>query len=175
MMEPPLGLPRGKVSLVSHDPRWAQLYECAETDLRGRLGAWIVAMAHIGSTAVAGLDAKPILDLMIAVRSLRLPSEVFTELSAGGYERRPEDCVPGRLFFAKGDDSARTHYLSICEAESPFWASHIAFRDRLRADGRLVQEYSRLKRQLTEQFPYDRIAYTNAKEFFIHSVIAGAP
>jgi GrpB-like predicted nucleotidyltransferase (UPF0157 family) len=173
-MEPPLGLPRKKVSVVAHDPRWAVLYQCAEAELRRNLGPSIVAMAHVGSTAVAGLDAKPILDLMIAVRSLRLPAEVFSKLSDIGYEHRSDDSVPGRLFFAKGEESARTHYLSICEADSSFWTSHITFRDRLRADDRLVQEYSRLKRQLAEQFPDDRSAYTKAKDFFIRSVIAGS-
>jgi GrpB-like predicted nucleotidyltransferase (UPF0157 family) len=169
-MEPPLGLPRGKVSVVAHDPRWGELYQCAAADLRRDLGEWVIAMAHIGSTAVAGLDAKPILDLMLAVRSLRLPREVFVKLSDIGYEHRAEDKVPGRLFFAKGDAGARTHYLSICESESAFWASHIAFRDRLRADDRLAREYARLKHQLAERFPDDRSAYGNAKEWFIRSL-----
>jgi GrpB-like predicted nucleotidyltransferase (UPF0157 family) len=173
-MEPPLGLPRGKVSVVPHDPRWGELYQCAEADLRRHLGDWIVAMAHIGSAAVAGLDAKPILDLMLAARSLQLPREVFRKLSDMGYEHRAEDNVPGRLFFAKGDDSARTHYLSICESESAFWTSHIAFRDILRANDRLARQYARLKHQLAEQFPDDRRAYTNAKEFFVRSVIDAA-
>jgi GrpB-like predicted nucleotidyltransferase (UPF0157 family) len=170
-MEPPLGLPRGKVCLVSHHPRWGELYQCAEADLRRCLGTWIVAMEHIGSTAIAGLEAKPILDLMIAMRSLRLPSEVFAKLYDIGYEHRDQDTVPGRLFFAKGAETARTHYLSVCEAESPFWKSHIEFRDKLRADDRLARDYAHLKRQLAEQFPDDRHAYTNAKESFIHSVI----
>jgi len=173
-MEPPLGLPRGKVSVVSHDPRWAELYQCAAADLRRYLGDWIVALAHIGSTAVADLDAKPILDLMLAVKSLQLPREVFRELSDIGYEHRAEDTVPGRLFFAKGDDGARTHYLSICESESAFWMSHIAFRDMLRADDRLARQYAALKHRLAERFPDDRRAYGNAKECFIRSVLDAA-
>jgi GrpB-like predicted nucleotidyltransferase (UPF0157 family) len=148
-MEPPLGLPRGKVSVVSHDPRWGEL---------------------IGSTAVAGLDAKPILDLMLAMRSLQVPRDVFRKLSDIGYEHRAADPVPDRLFFAKGDEGARTHYLSICEFESAFWTSHIDFRDRLRADNRLAREYAALKHELAERFPDDRSAYTNAKECFIRSV-----
>jgi GrpB-like predicted nucleotidyltransferase (UPF0157 family) len=173
-MEPPLGLPRGKVCLVSHDPRWSKLYQYAEADLRRCLGTWVVAMEHIGSTAIAGLEAKPILDLMIAVRSLQLPSEVFTKLYDIGYEHRDQDTVPGRRFFAKGAETARIHYLSVCESESTFWKSHIEFRDKLRADARLARDYAHLKRQLAQQFPDDRHAYANAKESFIHSVIAAA-
>ena len=60
-------------------------------------------------------EAKPILDLMLAVRSLQLPRDVFRKLSDIGYEHRADDTVPGRLFFAKGDEGARTHYLSICD------------------------------------------------------------
>jgi GrpB-like predicted nucleotidyltransferase (UPF0157 family) len=160
--------------VVSHDPRWGELYQSAAADLRRCLGDWIVAIAHIGSTAVAGLDAKPILDLMLAVRSLQLPREVFRKLSDIGYEHRAEDTVPDRLFFAKGDEGARTHYLSICESESAFWTSHIAFRDLLRADDRLARQYATLKHQLAERFPDDRSAYGNAKELFIRSVIDAA-
>jgi GrpB-like predicted nucleotidyltransferase (UPF0157 family) len=169
----PLGLARGKVCVVPHDPRWSALYQSAEADLQACLGAWIVAIEHVGSTAVAGLDAKPILDLMIAVRSLRLPSEVFAQLSNLGYEHRDQDSVPGRLFFVKGPEATRTHYLSICESDSPFWTSHLAFRDKLRADKSLAADYARLKHQLAEQFPDDRGAYTTAKESFIHAVMAG--
>jgi GrpB-like predicted nucleotidyltransferase (UPF0157 family) len=173
-MESTLGLSRGKVSLVSHDARWRELYKCEESDLRRRLGAWIVAVEHIGSTAVPGLDAKPILDLMIAVTSLQLPGAFFSELYDVGYEHRQLDTVPGRLFFAKGSEIARTHNLSVCETESPFWTSHIAFRDRLRSDERLARQYAFLKHQLAAQFPDDRCAYTRGKESFIRSVIAVA-
>jgi GrpB-like predicted nucleotidyltransferase (UPF0157 family) len=90
-----------------------------------------------------------------------------------GYEYRAADPVPGRLFFAKGAHSARTHYLSVCEAGSQFWISRLGFRDALRANPRLAQEYARLKHDLAERFPDDRQAYTSAKQSFICAVSAG--
>jgi GrpB-like predicted nucleotidyltransferase (UPF0157 family) len=171
-MEPVLGLPRNEVRLVKHDPRWAQLYELAAAALRECLGERLRGIEHIGSTAIPGVDAKPILDLMAAVPCLNLPDEVFSDLGNIGYQHRNLDTVPGRLFFAKGPEIARTHHLSVCEVGSPFWSSHLAFRDALRGDEQLAQEYAALKRRLAQQFPYDRLAYTEAKEGFILSVIA---
>jgi GrpB-like predicted nucleotidyltransferase (UPF0157 family) len=171
-MEPVLGLPRDEVRLVKHHPRWAQLYELAAADLRHCLGGRVRGIEHIGSTAIPGIDAKPILDLMAAVPCLKLSDELLSDLGNIGYQHRNLDAVPGRLFFAKGPETARTHNLSVCEVGSPFWISHLAFRDALRGNERLAQEYAALKRRLALQFPHNRLAYTEAKEGFILSVIA---
>lgn len=172
MKEPALGLARGDVRLVGHDPRWAQLYELAAAELKGCLGQQIQAIEHIGSTAVAGLDSKPIIDLMAAVPSLDLSDQIFLALKQIGYEHRFLDTVAGRLFFVKGPENNRTHNLAICEVGSDFWNAHLAFRDALRADQRLAEQYSALKHSLAQQYPHDRVAYTDAKEAFIISVIA---
>lgn len=170
-----LGLPRHDVRLVTHDPRWPALYELAAVELRACLGERIRDIEHIGSTAIPGLEAKPILDLMVAVSGLPLSEDFHGDLHDIGYQYRDLDTVPGRLFFAKGPESARTHYLSVCEVGSPFWISHLAFRDALRSDERLAQEYAALKRRLAQQFPHDRFEYSDAKAQFIRSVIAPHP
>jgi GrpB-like predicted nucleotidyltransferase (UPF0157 family) len=170
-MEPVLGLPRHEVRLVEHDPRWAQLYDLAAADLRHCLGERVRGIEHIGSTAIPGIDAKPILDLIAAVPCVNLSDKEISDLGNIGYQHRNLDTVPGRLFFAKGLETARTHYLSVCEVGSPFWISHLAFRDALRGNERLAQEYAALKRRLAQQFPHNRFAYNDAKQGFILSII----
>jgi len=132
--EPILGVPRTDVRLVPHDPRWAELYRIAADGLRECLASRLSAVEHIGSTAIPGLEAKPIIDIMVGVASLDVPEGFFTDLQTLGYEHRKADTVAGRLFFAKRTERNRTHNLSVCEIESPFWRGRIAFRDALRAD-----------------------------------------
>lgn len=171
-MPPPLGLARKTVQLVAYDDRWPQLFEFELDLLRERLGTEICDVAHIGSTAIPGMDAKPVLDLMIALPSLRVSATIYAALSELGYEHRPLDTVVDRLFFAKGPPERRTHNLSACERDSRFWKVHIQFRDRLRADPSIAQAYVELKRQLARQFPFDRLAYTNGKERFVERIVA---
>ena len=118
------------------------------------------------------LEAKPIIDIMVGVASLNVSDEFITDLQRIGYEHRRSDTIIGRLFFAKGPESNRTHNLSVCETGSPFWVGRVAFREALRANQELAQQYGTLKRLLAQQYPHNRLAYTEAKEPFILSVIA---
>lgn len=169
-----LGVPRSEVRLASHDPRWLDCYTAAETDLKKCLGNRLIAIEHVGSTAVPGLDAKPIIDIMVGVASLDLAPDLMSNLEQLGYEHHPADTVAGRVFFSKGPESGRTHHLSVCEVGSDFWLRQTAFRDALRADSLLRQQYAALKQQLAQRYPRDRIAYTSAKGPFIHTVMANA-
>ena len=171
-MSAPLGLSRKAVRLVAYDERWPQLFEVEVNVLRKNLGTEILDVAHIGSTAIPGLDAKPVLDLMLALPSLRAPASLFTTLCELGHEHRPRDTVADRLFFAKGPAECRTHNLSACERGSRFWRVHIQFRDRLRPDPSAARAYVELKRELARRFPIDRLAYTNGKEAFVERIIA---
>jgi GrpB-like predicted nucleotidyltransferase (UPF0157 family) len=169
-----LGVPRSEVRLASHDPRWLDCYTAAANDLKECLGNRLIAIEHVGSTAVPGLDAKPIIDIMVGVASLDLAPGFMANLEQLGYEHHPADTVAGRVFFSKGPESARTHHLSVCEVASDFWLRQTAFRDALRADSLLRQQYAALKQQLAQRYPRDRIAYTAAKEPFIHTVMTQA-
>jgi GrpB-like predicted nucleotidyltransferase (UPF0157 family) len=170
-----LGAARTDVRLVPYDPRWVELYRIAVNELRDCLGCRVTAFEHIGSTAVPGLDAKPIIDIMAGVASLNLSKEFITDLQGIGYEHRNTDTVLGRLFFAKGPESNRTHNLSACETGSKFWLGRVAFRDALRINKECAQQYGALKRRLAQQYPHNRLAYTEAKEPFILSVMAKTP
>ena len=166
------GLGRREVRLVPHDPRWAEAY-CREAErLRRALGTHALEIAHIGSTAVRGLTAKPLLDIMVAITSLGERDEVVPLLDGVGYEYRPHDTLPERLFFIAGEPDARRVNLSLAELGSAFWRDHLAFRDILRARPEVATAYARLKAELAAQYPDDRLAYTAAKGAFVARVLA---
>ena len=167
-----LGLPSKTVRLVPYDERWPALFEQEAALIRGRVGSDVRELVHIGSTAVPGLEAKPILDLMAGIPELRAPWSLFIALAELGYEHRPLDAVSDRLFFAKDTNELRTHNLSICVWGSAFWVGHVKFRDRLRADDVLARDYIRLKRALAGEFSQDRVAYTDAKDEFIANALS---
>jgi GrpB-like predicted nucleotidyltransferase (UPF0157 family) len=140
--------------------------------LQQALGVHALEIAHIGSTAVPGLMAKPLLDIMVAITSLQERDAVVPLLEAAGYEFRPHDTLLERLFFIAGEADARRVNLSLVEQDSAFWRDHLAFRDILRAQPEVAAAYARLKAELAERFPEDRVAYTAAKGEFVASVLA---
>lgn len=169
--DPGLGLARGTVELVSHDPSWQDAYEREVERLRPRLEPHVVGFEHVGSTAVPGLAAKPIVDVLVLVADLGETDEVARVLTDAGYEERPNDAVPDRRFFARGPPSCRTHYLSVTERGSDCHRDQVSFRDALRADPDLAAEYERQKRALAEAHADEREAYTDAKSAFVQSVL----
>jgi GrpB-like predicted nucleotidyltransferase (UPF0157 family) len=166
------GLGRREVRLVPHDPRWAVAYSREAERLQQALGAHALEIAHIGSTAVPGLIAKPLLDIMVAITSLGERDEVVPLLGQIGYEYRPHDTIPDRLFFIAGEPDARRVNLSLAELGSAYWRDHLAFRDILRARPDVAEAYAHLKADLAERYPDDRLAYTAAKGEFVASVLA---
>jgi GrpB-like predicted nucleotidyltransferase (UPF0157 family) len=108
---------------------------------------------------------------MVEVPSLRVPQLLYCSLARCGYLLDASDDVPDRLFFQKRHDSRPTHHLSVCEAASQFWHSHLEFRDRLRADRALAGQYLALKKSLSQIHRTDRPAYTRSKAEFIRTVL----
>jgi len=161
------------IRIVDYDPQWPILYEEEKASILGVIGDLVLDIQHIGSTAVAGLGAKPIIDIMVAIRGLALIEKCIQPLQTIGYEYRGEYGIPGRHFFRKppGDLEARTHHLHLVEKESDFWERHILFRDFLRVHPEETQRYYELKRELASKFVSDRDAYTDAKTSFIESVV----
>ena len=167
-----IGLSQDKVLVVPYDGRWRDAFQAEADRLREVFGEALVE--HAGSTAVPGLDAKPIIDLMVAVESLETAEGFCPALAELGYEYRPEDDVPGRLFFARGPREWRTHHLSLAERDGEFWRVQLVFRDWLRAHPETAEAYRALKRELAEQFPDDRPSYTAAKSEFVLKILAQA-
>ncbi len=160
--------------LVSHRPEWGVLFEEEAARLRSALGDNILRVEHVGSTAVEGMDAKPLIDMMAAVGSLDEAHGLVPVVEGLGYEHRDDGGVRGRIFLAKGPRTLRTHHLSLTEPTSDHWRRSLLFRDHLRAHPKAAEEYRNLKRELARKYPEDRDSYTAGKDRFIERAIESA-
>ncbi len=167
-----LGLEKGTVKLEPHAEAWHRLFAEEEARLREAVGEYVVAFEHVGSTAVCGLSAKPIIDIAAAVRGAADAGRCVGPLEGIGYEYRGENGIAGRFYFVRGEP--RTHHLHVVELGGEFWESHLAFRDYLRTHREAADEYDRLKRGLASKYPGDRGAYTEGKAAFIEGVLKKA-
>ncbi len=166
-----IGLQRGTVKLVPYSSEWESLFAEEERVLRASIGTYVMDIQHVGSTAIPGLEAKPIIDIAVAVRRLEDAEKCIKPLECLGYEYKAYEGRPGRFFFAKGDPSRRTHYLHMVEWDSDSWKSYIRFRDYLRQHKEAAREYARLKRELARKSRGNRDFYTPGKAEFIESVL----
>ncbi len=166
-----LGLRRGTVTLKSYTSDWAAIFEDEARHFRLELGNKIIAIEHIGSTSIPGMDAKPILDIMIGIKHMSKAITILGDLEKMGYQRRSNADLPDRVFLVKGPEARRTHHLSITYMNSPFWQDHLTFRDALRKNDRLAADYFDLKRKLAVKFSTNRDRYTAGKEAFVRTVI----
>lgn len=164
-----LGLARGVVRLEPPTPRWAALFAEEAGRIGAALAAYEVAVEHCGSTAVPGLVAKPILDILVGVPApLDVPGLVRA-LAPLGYTHAPHAGVPGHEVFGKG--TPRTHLLHVVPHGGPEWRRMLGFRDALRTDPAVAADYAALKRALAARFAADRPAYTAGKAEFILRVL----
>jgi GrpB-like predicted nucleotidyltransferase (UPF0157 family) len=159
------------VFVVPYDPSWPSRFEAERAVLQPVLASWLVAdVEHIGSTAIPGLVAKPIIDIMAPVKSLessRAALPALTELQYNYFPYRADVMH----WLCKPSDSYRTHHLHLVPFDSPLWNERIAFRNYLRAHLTVATEYGDLKRRLAERYRFDREAYTDAKEAFVLRVL----
>lgn len=166
-----IGLKNGTVKLIAYQSAWRVCFEEEAQRLRSALGTRMLHIEHVGSTAIEGMDAKPIIDIMVAIESLAKTRDLVPLLEALGYQYIEDDPVPDRLFFAHGPPDLRTHHLSLAEATSSFWEEHILFRDYLRTHSGALEAYRELKWRLAEKYPQERAAYTAGKEGFIQRTL----
>jgi GrpB-like predicted nucleotidyltransferase (UPF0157 family) len=175
---------REDIAIVPYDSRWPELFRDEADRLHSCLPAGLIRrIEHFGSTAVPGLAAKPIIDLLVEVRSLRAARvEIAPILRAQGYDYfwRPtfgDDVPPWYAFFIRRDHlGTRTHHIHMVSRRSTFlehW-DRLLFRDYLVAHPKTAVEYARLKTELAAMHPNDRVAYTTGKNAFIQRVTAEA-
>ena len=160
--------------IVPHDERWQATFTSQLKFLREALSLSAERIEHIGSTAVPGLGAKPIVDVMIGVDSEAEYSTYVAALSTVGYECGGET-VPGTLYNRKQGPPRVNAHLTVFGSE--FWGEHLLFRDYLRAHPETASEYEALKRQILldpGDLGADPPAYNAAKESFIRRVLAVA-
>jgi GrpB-like predicted nucleotidyltransferase (UPF0157 family) len=167
-----------EVELVDYDARWPSLFDEEVKRLRAVLDpSLILGLEHFGSTAVPGLSAKPIIDILIAVRSLTDARASFVEaLRNLDYVYWAENPKKDRMFFVKGMPPfgpRRSHHVHVTEPNGEMW-QRLAFRDYLRAHSEEARTYQRLKTRLATEHPTDREAYTGAKSAYVESVMRKA-
>jgi GrpB-like predicted nucleotidyltransferase (UPF0157 family) len=152
-----------RVIVTEYNPEWEKQFEVAAAQIQEILGGECLAVHHIGSTAIAGMAAKPIIDLMPVVRDIE-KIDAFNEIMEKlGYEAKGENGLSGRRYFQKGGD-ARTHHVHIYQLENTEIIRHLAFRDFLRENPRIAEEYGTLKMKLAAEHPYDIQKYIEGKE-----------
>lgn len=167
----------GAIFVVDYDPAWPVMFEQERARLDAALGSRVVAIEHVGSTAVPGLAAKPIIDLLVGVQSLtEAQPRCIEPLQALGYAYMPEyrSWLPDELFFRKAISGPWTHHVHIMEPSNPRWENRLLFRDYLRAHPEASHAYAKLKRDLAAAFKDDIAAYRTAKDGFVEQIMARA-
>ena len=163
-----------EIVIVEYDRRWITLFQQEATLITKVLNAnLITCIEHFGSTAVPNLAAKPIIDLLVGVRSLKQAKQTAViPLESLGYAYWQDNPDSQRIFFVKGlpPNSPRTHHIHMVEPDSLLW-ERLLFRDYLRQHPDEANRYARLKRQLARRFTRDREAYTEGKSEYIKSVM----
>jgi GrpB-like predicted nucleotidyltransferase (UPF0157 family) len=162
------------VRIVDHDPAWRTEAEAEIEQVRGALGDLAIRVDHIGSTAVPGLAAKPIIDLQASVSSVA-PIETYADpLERLGYLFGPDPEFSDWHFFAKPPQRPRTHHLHVVAAGSDHERRHLAVRDHLRSHPDEAATYAALKRRVVAEHPDDRLAYIEGKAAYMAALEAQA-
>ena len=165
-----LGLARGALLLSPYRSEWEVCFRREREGILECIGPLVARVEHVGSTAISGMIAKPILDIAIAVEDFDEARACIAPLETRlGYTFMGERGVPRRHFFVRGEP--RTHHIHMVEARSEEWMRIILFRDRLRDSPVLADRYAKLKLRLIRQLGADREAYQEGKSGFIGSVL----
>jgi GrpB-like predicted nucleotidyltransferase (UPF0157 family) len=160
------------VVVLPYDAHWPEVFRAERDPLAGIFGERAAGIEHVGSTAVPGLAAKGIVDILLGLRPLELFPADLDAMARLGYVYRGELGIPGRHFFQKGRPP--THHVHAVEHGSVEWLKHVHFRDHLRAYPEDAQRYAKLKRDLAARYPDDRNAYTEGKSPFVAAVLRRA-
>jgi len=165
-----------EVRLHPYDSLWPSAFAAERQRLTSLLPGVFLQIEHIGSTAVPGMPAKPIIDLLAGVESMSLAKSIAERVSASRYTTSAEfnETLVDRMWFMRWAEGHRTHHLHVVVQDGNVWREHLAFRDVLRSSPPLAARYAALKNQLAARHSTDREAYTNAKAGFIRSTLRDA-
>lgn len=163
-----------EIEVVAYDSQWEVSYHDEAAVLKEMLGSLLWRSFHVGSTAVPGLAAKPVIDMVLVVKELKALDEYHTWFTELGYAVLGENGIAGRRFYVKGE-KPRTHHLHAFQMDNlTEIGRHVFFRDYLRAHPAVCQTYSELKRALAQQFPDDRHGYVAGKHESVKEIEAQA-
>lgn len=167
-----LGLNRKNVKLSKYHPGWKKAFNDEKIAIQKKLRKAVLDIEHIGSTSIPGMSAKPILDFMIAIKSIDGYEKYVKLLKELKYEfRRDNRATQEHVIFVKGPEDMRTHYLKLTKTDSKFWKENILFRDYLINHPKVATEYKELKENLQESYSSNRATYTEVKAEFIQKIL----
>ena len=161
------------VNLNAYEASWPQAFDDERDRLLCLFPGVFKGVQHIGSTAVPGLSAKPIIDILAGVESITIAEQLALPLCNSGYTTSSEfnDSLQDRKWFMRWENGHRTHHLHLVVHDGCVWRERLKFRDALRASPALATRYAALKAELAATHPHDREAYTAAKTDFIRTVL----
>lgn len=168
-----MGLMRN-IRVVEYASEWPEKFAAEERRLSDALKSTLIAIHHIGSTSVPGLAAKPTIDILAVVRSLKQLDACNDAMRALGYDPKGEFGIVGRRFFTKGGDDCRTHHVHAYEPNHLEVRTHLDFRDYLRAHPDQALRYAKLKAKLADRHRNNIEAYMEGKEPLIKEILDNA-
>ncbi len=155
---------KAPIVLTPYDPIWADLFETERSAMERIDLGWFSAIHHVGSTAIPGIAAKPIIDILVALRCDEDGSACAEAMLQLGYEYRGDGGIPGRYYYRKGNP--HTHHVHMWVENHPDYKRHLRFRDYLRSHPEEASAYEALKRELAGRFVSDTLSYSQAKNEF---------
>jgi len=164
------------IVLVPSDPSWPDLFERERRLLAEIFRDTDATIEHVGSTAIPGLAAKPVIDIMVGLPGLREAETRIADLARRGYEYVPayEARLPDRRYFRKSCEGAQRSHLHAVVRDGAFWRRLLLFRDHLRRHPDVAADYLALKRRLAREYGANRLGYAEAKDSFVAAVVAAA-
>ena len=159
-----------RIELVQYNPDWPAVFEAEARRLRAACGSALIAVEHIGSTALPGLAAKPVLDVMLGVTRLEDADALVAPICALGYDYFGRYVRSSRFFFVLRANGRRVIHAHGFVAGGPHWRRHLFFRDHLRTHPQAAERYQSLKRELAARFESDREAYSDGKKAFLQAI-----
>jgi GrpB-like predicted nucleotidyltransferase (UPF0157 family) len=164
-------MPR-RVEVVTYNPEWPQMYDEESHKISSLLSSEIVSIHHIGSTAIPGIFAKPVIDILVVVEDIDKIDNYNPQMASTGYIPRGEYGIPGRRFFIKPSQDFRSHHVHIYQTGNPEIEPHFKFRDYMLAHPDDARIYSELKKDLAFKYTYDIDAYVDGKKEYIEGINA---
>lgn len=162
------------IVVVDYDPEWSRIYEEERTRIIDLIGNCLEEIQHVGSTSIPGLAAKPIIDILAIIPEISIVEHCVKPLERLDYAYFGENGIPDRHYFRKPSDirfHQHTHHIHMMERGHEQVHKMLMFRDYLRRQPEAVQAYQDLKRELATKYRGDRVAYTDAKEPFVQSIL----
>lgn len=167
------GLRRSTVALEPHNDAWEENAQQTICKLRGIMGKSLVGAQHIGSTAIKGICAKPIIDIVVGVSDFVVLPALNSALAENGFIARGQD-LPEQYLYICGENDIRTHHIHIVKYGSEAWQNYLNLRDYLNCHPDDAQAYAALKASLAAKYPADRVTYTEMKSALIREILTKA-